>query len=358
MSLWPRLIVQREKIAYNAAHVVSLCRQWNIGVYGVAKGACANEDIVRIMVENGCEGIADSRIENLYRLRKEMCLPVPIMMLRPPMMSEIPEVVELCDSSVVSMIETIQAIDAECSLQKKRHNVLLMIDLGDLREGIWPDELEQIASVLKKCRYIDCLGVGVNFGCFGGVLPSRKKLETLGSLKKKLEEYLECSVPLCSGGATSSLFLLDDGTMPSCVNSLRIGEAILLGTDSSGGKTFPYLRRNTIFLEAEVIEVKRKPSVPLGTIAADAFGDIPVFVDKGVRLRALAAIGKQDARIDALLPCDKGIEILGASSDHMVLDVEECDRKLCVGDKIRFSVKYGALLALTTSPYVSIHVTE
>ncbi|WP_352396984.1 alanine/ornithine racemase family PLP-dependent enzyme [Aminobacterium colombiense] len=358
MGIYPRLTVFCDKIAYNASQIVSLCRQWNIGVYGVAKGACAQEDIVHVMVESGCEGIADSRIKNLYRLKKEMRLSVPIMMLRPPMMSEIPEVVEYGDSSVVSMSETIRALDHESVFQKKDHLVLLMIDLGDLREGIWPDELEQIGKILKGCQRVRCMGVGVNFGCFGGVRPSMEKLEELGVLEKELESLLGYPLKVCSGGSTSSLALIEDGTMPSNVNALRIGEAILLGTDSSGGRPLPFLKQQTVILETEIIEVKRKPSFPLGEIAADAFGNIPSFVDRGVRLRAISAIGKQDARIEGLSPLEEGIEILGASSDHMVLDAEKYGRTLHVGDKVHFSVKYSALLALTTSPYVSIHVIK
>lgn len=357
MSLWPRLMVYHDKIAHNAARIVSLCRQWNISIYGVTKGICAQKDIVRILLENGCEGVADSRIENVYRMKKEMGVTIPIMMLRTPMLNEVSEVVEYCDSSVVSEVETIRALDQECSFHGKQdYKVLLMIDLGDLREGIWPDELENIAAAFKKCRYVHCMGVGANFACFGGILPSSDKLRELGRLSQQLEGLLGYPMELCSGGATSSLSLLEDGTMPRCVNSLRIGEGIFLGTDSSGMRVIPYLHQGTMVLETEIIEIKRKPSLPQGRVMANAFGEIPAFTDRGWRLRAITAVGRQDVKIERLTPLEKGIEILGATSDHMVLDVEESERQLHVGDRLHFSVDYSAMLALTTSPYVSVHM--
>jgi Predicted amino acid racemase len=98
--------------------------------------------------------------------------------------------------------------------------------------------------------------------------------------------------------------------------------------------------------------LRNKPSKPIGTIGADAFGKVPVFEDRGRRLRAIAAVGKQDAKIDGLAPLDPGVTVLGASSDHLTLDVEDCPTRPVLGGVMRFTLDYGAMLALTTSPYV------
>jgi len=47
-----------------------------------------------------------------------------------------------------------------------------------------------------------------------------------------------------------------------------------------------------------------------------------------------------------------GISVLGGSSDHLILDVEDAAENVKVGDELEFWPGYGALLALSTSPYV------
>lgn len=107
-----------------------------------------------------------------------------------------------------------------------------------------------------------------------------------------------------------------------------------------------------------MVEVRTKPSYPIGEVGADAFGQVPVFRDRGVRRRAIAAVGRQDVRPEGLMPFDRGIEILGASSDHLTMDVEDLERELKVGDILRFHVDYGAMLAAVTSPYVKVCLLE
>ena len=93
--------------------------------------------------------------------------------------------------------------------------------------------------------------------------------------------------------------------------------------------------------------------MPIGEIGRDAFGEKPVFEDKGMMKRAILSIGRQDARIENLSPRDGGAEIIGASSDHMLLDVTACKRRLKVGDIMEFNLSYGGLLSVITSSYVS-----
>jgi predicted amino acid racemase len=84
----------------------------------------------------------------------------------------------------------------------------------------------------------------------------------------------------------------------------------------------------------------------------DAFGNTPVFVDRGLMKRALVAIGRQDVRVEGLTPVDPSVEIIGASSDHLILDVTHSEQDYEVGGVISFNVDYGALLTLMTSKYV------
>ncbi|RLF79908.1 hypothetical protein DRN44_08140 [Thermococci archaeon] len=147
--------------------------------------------------------------------------------------------------------------------------------------------------------------------------------------------------------------MLEEDSLPEKINQLRVGEAIILGTSSTDNRDIPWLRQDTLILKAEIIELKEKPSLPEGPIGKNAFGRTPQFVDKGIRKRAILAIGGQDVSIEGLIPLTDGIEILGGSSDHIIVDVTDSQAKLEVGDTLEFRVNYGAMLRAMTSKYVN-----
>jgi predicted amino acid racemase len=60
----------------------------------------------------------------------------------------------------------------------------------------------------------------------------------------------------------------------------------------------------------------------------------------------------EDVDITGLALCDPRLSILGASSDHLIMDVTAAGGSLLVGDMLAFSMNYSALLAAVTSPYV------
>ena len=348
---YPRLLVHTGRILENAREVVARTTAAGIDVAGVTKGMCADPEIAGAMLQGGCRCLADSRVSNLRRLR-QAGIKAPLMLLRIPMISELPSLIEYADSTLVSMPETVFALEAACSAVKKSIGVLVMVDTGDLREGLWPDEMGVMGKALSGCRWVHPIGVGTNLGCFAGILPTEYNIGLLLASAAKLSAELPSPVEIVSGGGTSSLLLVEESRMPRGINQLRIGEAILLGRDVTRSRTIPYLHQDTMVLEAELIEVRGKPTAPIGMIGADAFGNVPHFEDRGNRLRAIAAIGRQDVRPEGLVPLEEGIHILGASSDHLTLDVEECPEKPRVGDLVSFSMDYGAMLSLATSCYV------
>ena len=330
-----------------------MCRRHGVKVTAVTKGVCADERIVRAMIDGGCSSLADSRIDNIKRLR-EAFPSIDITLLRIPMKDEISYAVRYADCSTVSMPEAIDALEAECKAQNTSHSVLLMFDLGDRREGALQEESELFANLLSGCSRVSLRGVGVNFGCFAGVLPSQNALAELSGLRLFFERKLGYTVPLCSGGSTSSLMLTEKNELPQGVSGLRIGEGILLGQDVTWQRSVPWLRQDTFELEAQIIELRLKPSMPEGERGANAFGEIRGFSDRGKRLRAIAAIGRQDfsSEPESLTPLAEGVKVLGASSDHMILDVTDAEEHYRWGDIISFSLNYSSMLGLMTSPYV------
>lgn len=348
---YPEITICTETIRENAEKIVRLCSTHGINVWGVTKGVSAHPKVASAMLEGGCAGVADSRMDNIRKLRL-FGIREPIMLLRIPMPGEINEVAAHADVCLMSMPDSVMMLEKACENEQREVGIIIMIDLGDLREGIWPDEVGIMSETLARCRRVRCLGVGSNLGCLSGVLPTETNLSLLVSIGREFEAILGYSLDVVSGGATSSLPLVEDGSMPGGINNLRVGEAILLGTDVSGGRAIPYLSQDAIRISAEVVEVRKKPSLPIGETGADAFGQKPVFLDRGVRRRAIVAIGRQDTSPEGLVPVDKGISIIGASSDHLTLDVEEFAGPVNIGSVISFSPDYGATLAATTSVYV------
>ena len=349
----PQLIIDLNKIKENAKTLLTLCLSKGISLMGVTKSYSADINVSRAFKEGGISKFADSRIENIIAARREG-FNDPYMLLRIPMKSQAAEIVKYAQMSVNSELSTIEILNEEALKQDCIHDVMLMLDVGDLREGVWPDGITDIVAKILKLEAINLFGLGTNLGCYGGVLPSKKNLLTLVDAANKIQTLFKHSISVLSAGGTSVLNLLEENEVPLGINEFRIGEAIMTGKDSVNlGRFIPYLHHDAFILEAEIIELKNKPSVPIGNRGPNAFNELLEFEDKGIRKRAILAIGKQDMFLDRLKALDSGIEILGGSSDHFILDVTECERKLEVGDHISFIPEWDNVLRLTSSSYVS-----
>jgi len=351
----PLLEVRYDILAANARAVVDLCKKCGVEVWGVTKGCCGMPDVARAMLEGGVAGIGESRLANLQRIRNAG-IHAPALMLRLPHLSEVRAVVEYFDMSLNSELVTIEALSREAQRLEKRHGVILMVDVGDLREGLWPDRVLETALRVSRLGGIELLGIGTNLSCYGGVIPSESNLGLLVQLARQIEELLGHPLRFISGGNTSTLPLMAQGRLPAGINMLRIGEAILLGTESINRTPWPGTRQDAFVLHAEVIECATKPSVPIGERGQDGFGGRPAFEDRGLIRRAIVNIGRQDVLVENLACLDPGMDILGASSDHLILDVTHADERIHVGDIIDFKLGYGALLQAMTSPYVEKRV--
>jgi hypothetical protein len=228
-----------------------------------------------------------------------------------------------------------------------------MIDLGDLREGIWPHELLPTVERIMELPGVRIAGVGTNLTCFGAIVPTEDNLGQLVAHAYKVERVTGTTLDWVSGGNSSSLPLLLAGRMPHGINNLRVGEAILQGgRDTFLDAPWSELDRDAFHLTGELLEVKVKPSMPIGKSGIDAFGQRPYFIDEGDRLRGIANIGREDVIVEGLSPTHQGVRVLGASSDHLVLDLTDAEPPLGVGDLVSFRMSYGAMLAAMTSEYV------
>lgn len=348
--MYPRINIDIDKLKENVKYIKDLCTKANCTTAIVTKALCADLDIIKELDDLGVDYFADSRVSNLKKLKD---LKTRKMLLRIPMLSEIKEVVKYADISMNSEFSAIMELDKEAFSQNKVHDIIIMVDLGDLREGFFDksDLMECIENTLKL-KNISIKGIGVNLTCYGAVIPKNENLSKLCSIADEIREKFDLELPIVSGGNSSSIYLIDKGELPGGITNLRVGEAYLLGRETAYGADIQQMNQDVFNLECQIVELKEKPSLPIGEIGVDAFGIKPSYEDKGIMLRAIAAIGQQDTDISSLAPLDSKIDILGASSDHLLLDLTNSDIQYRPGDIVSFSLGYAALLRAFTSEYV------
>lgn len=348
MFMFPRVIIDTKKYRHNVRELVKNCRKNDQTIMAVTKVFCADQRLVDILIEEKVDYIADSRIENLETIKCS----IPRVLLRLPMISEVDKIVSNSEISLNSELNTIIALNDAAKKQNLQHGVIVMIDLGDLREGIFrEEELFNVIGQTLKLEHVALKGIGTNLTCYGGVIPTIETLQKLVQYREVLESKFGIELEIISGGNSSNIELMYEGLLPNSINNIRLGESVILGRETAYGNEIENLYNDVITLEAEVIELKEKPSLPIGTIGMNAFGKVPTFEDKGNMLRAIIALGKQDVDYQELIPYDT-ITAIGSSSDHIILDVTGGYNNYQVGDPILFKLTYASVLSLMTSKYV------
>lgn len=350
MTYKPCLEVDIEKLKYNIKLVYSYCKQSGVDIVGVTKVSNGSREIAQAMIDGGIGIIGDSRIENL---KEYYDLPVKKMLIRLPMVSEIKSLVKYADISLNSELKVIKHIAGEASQQNKVHEIIIMIEAGDLREGIYEKkELFNIIQEALKYKSIKLIGLGANFNCFGSIKPTPENLGMLVDLKEEIKEKLGIELEIISGGNTGSIALIQNGKLPKGINQIRVGTTFLFGFVENTLPRFPNVYTDAFKLKAEIIEIKIKPSKPYGESGVDAFRNNPIFIDKGLRKRAICAVGKQDCEPNFMYPMDKKIEIIGCSSDHILLDITDSETNYDIGDTMEFVLDYVSVLRCMTSNHV------
>lgn len=351
----PRLEVNLDKIHHNAHQLVKRLAERGITVAGVTKASLGSTEIAKTLIEAGVIALADSRIENIKVMSEtangNASQSVPTMLIRSPMLSQVEQVVKYADISCNTELEVVKRLSVEAIRQNRTHEVLLMVELGDLREGIMPDDLISFVREVLPLPNIRLKGIGTNLACRSGISPSPANMLVLSDLAELIEATFDVVLDAVSGGNSANIewALGSTQTTTGRVNNLRLGESILLGCEALHRQPIPGLYTNAFTLFAEVIESKLKPTQAQGEVAQAAFGNVVTIVDRGEIQQAILAIGIHDVAPSGLVaPIDS--LIVGASSDHLI--VEQVKGQLCVGDELEFQLDYGALLRAMTSPYV------
>ncbi len=341
----PRLEIDLDKIHHNARALVERLALIGISVTGVTKATLGSPEVAGALLRAGVTTIGDSRIENIEAMRSAG-LAGQMTLIRSPMISQVDRVVAQADMSLNTELEVIKKLSIAAQETGRRHGVLLMVELGDLREGIMPDELMNTVDETLHLSNIEFRGIGTNLACRSGVSPDARNMAYLSELAGLIEKEYGPKVGIVSGGNSANLDWALGGADTGRINDLRLGESILLGCETLHRRPIEGLYTDAITLVAEVIESKRKPSKPWGEIAQTAFGEMPLSSDRGEILQSILAIGRQDIDPSGLEP-PAGVKMLGASSDHLIVESGQS-----VGAEIRFKLNYSALVRSMTSPFV------
>lgn len=346
----PSITVDIAKIEDNARTIATLCDRYAVTLTGVTKGTLGMPEVAQAMLRGGAKWIGESRIQNIMRM-KAAGIKAPFLLMRSPHLSEVDAIVETADISLNTDFTVIEALSRAAENIGRIHEIILMVDLGDLREGFWPDEIVDVTGRVLSLKGVRLVGLGTNLTDLNGTIPTVENNQQLVDLAELIEHRYGISIRYLSAGNSSSLNLLASGKLPSRINHFRVGEGILLGRETIGREALTGTWQDAFTLTGEVIESRIKPSVPLGELGQDAFGNVPKVEDRGMMIRSILNLGRQDVAAEGAMPRNPLITFIGATSDHMVLDTAAAP-DIKVGDLIDFDVTYGAMLSAMTSPYV------
>jgi predicted amino acid racemase len=344
-----RIEIDLDKVEQNTRILVDRLAVRGIRVTGITKAVMGSPGIGAAMLRGGARGLGDSRVPNLARLAGLDPLPARAL-VRSPMLSQAARVVDVADVSLNTEAVVLAALNQVAAQRKQTHAVVLMVELGDLREGIALGDVPEAVRVVLKYSALRLVGLGANLACQSGVVPDDRNMGVLSGLTDDIEARHGISLDVVSGGNSANLNWALHTHDVGRINELRLGEAILLGVDPLNRTPIPGLHTDAFTVSAEIIEAGVKPAQPWGDRAQAAFGVAPVRAGGRTVHQAILALGRQDADPDGLQP-PEGITILGMSSDHLVVDLG--DHEVTVGDQMDFGVAYGALVRSMTSPFVT-----
>lgn len=344
----PRLEINIDKIEHNTRTLVERLSVLGISVTGVTKSVLGSVEIVKAMIRAGVSSLGDSRVENIQNMRVAS-IDTPINLIRSPMLSQVDYIVANTDLSFNTELEIIYALSIASLKIGRIHDIILMVELGDLREGIMPKDLEFIVSKTLEMPGVFLKGIGSNLACRNGVSPDHTNMTELSLLADSIEANLGIHLEIISGGNSANLNWAFGSDGPGRINNLRLGESLLLGCETLNRQAITGLHTDAICLVAEVIECKSKPSSPWGAIAENAQGQILIVNDRGEIWQVILSIGQQDMDSKGLI-APYGIDILDASSDHLLV---ESNKPLAIGSELSFQINYSALVRAMTSPFVT-----
>jgi len=327
-----RVTIDLAKITENARKTLAICRPFGLDVVGVTKGVCGMPEVARAMLAGGVTMLGDARLADIARMR-DAGIDARMVLLRSPALSEAAECVALADASLNADLRVLNALAAEAARAGKRHEVVLMVDFDTGREGFAPEEVPDACTKVAAMKGLVLGGLGVYFAYRSEARVQEAAQTRLVALANGIERDRCLGLLVISGGSTNVFrdLTLAGKRVPG-VNQLRLGTCILLGLASSmGPKRIQGFHHDTMMLDAELIEVKRRG-----------------------RLLGILSLGHVDADPEYLFPVEPGVRLVRASSDHTIVDLTGAPVPPSVGDRVAFHLGYFAMNRLLGSRYVRV----
>lgn len=352
------LKLYKDRLRHNYQFLDQIFKDNGIEWAVVTKMLCGNERFLKELLNLGVREVCDSRLSNLKRI-KEINPDVQTVYIKPPPSRSIETVVKYADVSFNSESSTIELLSQEAVRQNKIHKVTIMIELGDLREGIMGEDLMGFYKKVFELPNIEITAIGSNLNCLHGVMPSRDKLVQLSLYKQLIEATFNKKIPWVTGGTSVVLPLLFNKQLPKAINHFRIGETLFFGNNLFNGKHIEGMKSGVFRLYSEIIEITEKPKVPIGELAENPSGEMFEIneADYGkTSYRAILDIGLLDISPDYLDPDDEKVKVVNASSDMLVVDLGKNEGAYKTGDLISFDLKYMGALGLLNSDYIEKRV--
>lgn len=346
--------MNRESLRYNFNFLKDMFDTHSLHWGVVSKLLCGNELFIKELINLGVQEIHDSRISNLKKV-KNINPDVQTVYIKPPAQENVENVVRYADVSMNTEYYTLKLLSDEANKQDRVHKVIIMIETGDLREGVMGDHLIDFYSKCFELPNIDIVGIGTNLNCLHGVMPSQDKLIQLSLYKQIIELKFNRKIPWISGGTSVTIPLILNRQIPQGVNHFRVGETLYFGVNLFEEKMIPGMRDDVFEFAAQIIEITEKPMIPIGELGANPQGDV-MEVDTALygqtHYRAILDVGLLDLDPKYIVPIKDSFEVVGASSDMLVLDLGKNKSKHKVGDMLRFRLKYMGALQLLNSDYI------
>lgn len=344
-----------DKLKHNYKELNKLFNEHGIKWAVVAKLLCGNTEFLKEVVKLGTGEVCDSRISNLKTIKK-LNPNVETVYIKPPSKSTIKAVVTYADASFNTELVTIRWIAKEAKRQNKLHQIIIMIELGDLREGVMGDELLDFYEEVFMLPNIKVTGIGANLNCLSGVYPSEDKLIQLSLYKQLIETTFKQKIPWVTGGTSVVIPMLSKGIVPKGINHFRVGESLFFGNDLTTGKPLENMKQDVFKLFSQIIEIHKKPKIPTGYLGDNPSGDSYEINEEDygkTSYRAIIDVGVLDvSKPEFITPEDKSLKVIGASSDMLVIDLGNTDKNYHVGDILTFKLSYMGALRLFNSSYI------
>ena len=348
------VVLNKEKLSHNFTYLNKMFKKHDIEWAVVSKILCGNKEYIREVIDLGIKQICDSRVSNL-KVIKNIDPHIETIYIKPPAKRSLKSIIRYADISINTEFTTIKLLNEESKKLKKIHKIIIMIEMGELREGVMGDDFIDFYESVFNLSNIEVVGIGTNLNCLYGVLPNQDKLIQLSLYEQLIEAKFNKNIAYVSGGSSVTIPLIFKGLLPKSINHFRVGETLFLGTDVYNDSTIRNMEHNVFQLFAEIIELSEKPIVPSGEMGSNVEGAEYEFNDSDVgkiSFRAILDIGLLDVEVKHIQPKDNSIEIAGSSSDMIVLDIGKNAKNYKVGDLIEFQLDYMGTLSVLNSKYI------